>query len=116
MNVKETDIFITLEEKFNQLPNKMKITLGELTPTNVSTFFKNENINSLDDIPKDDKFLELYANYPQHTSDLLNFLNDALTLNITKNKIEPKVRISVVHNKYIYNKIGYHSNLKSVKF
>ena len=93
MNLKETDISKKLDEKFNELPVEQQELLGTLTPRNVALFFQHNNITSFKDIPQDEAFLELFANYSEHSSELLHFLQDALKIRITKKKIDPKASI-----------------------
>ena len=93
LNVEETEISKTLKEKFKKLPINQQNLLGHSTPVNVTSFFRNNNITSHKDIPQDEAFLELFANYTEHSSELLEFLKDALNIKITKNKFDPKASI-----------------------
>jgi hypothetical protein len=92
LDVRESDVLTKLEEKFNELPSEEKELLGPLTPTNVASFFQFNNITS-HNIPQNEAFLELFANYPEHSPDLLIFLQNALNIQVVKSRIDTKASI-----------------------
>ncbi|CAG8806200.1 16471_t:CDS:1, partial [Racocetra fulgida] len=91
LGMENSELRKIIEEKFLSLPTEMQNELGSRIPVEVAGFLQANKITTVQEIPYGDEFLELYNQYPRPSTNLLNFLKQALDRETTETFVDPEV-------------------------
>ncbi|KAF0548420.1 GTP-binding protein A [Gigaspora margarita] len=91
LGMENSEIIKKIEQAFSLSSTELKNELGDRMPLEITNFLRANHINTINEIPHGDKFLELFAKYPRHSVELLTFLKQALQREAKEICIEPEV-------------------------
>ncbi|CAG8676793.1 28168_t:CDS:1 [Gigaspora margarita] len=91
LGIDDSEVRKIIDNKFSSLSMEAKKDLGDGTPNKVASFLKTNKIDSVQQIPNGDEFLELFAGYPRNSANLLPFLKQTFQREATEVHIDPEV-------------------------